>query len=326
MRDIKITDNEAGQRLDRFLRKLLRETSLTEIYKCIRKGAVKVNDKKAKENYMLQIGDVISLYVKDIDYQKTYNESFEEIKIVYEDNNLIIVDKPIGLLSHPESSKDKDTLIQRVIGYMIKSGKEEFSPTFSPALCNRLDRNTSGLIIAAKNYTTLKNINKMIRERGLIKHYLCVVKGVTQDKGEIKSMIDKDKEKRQAIIETTETDNEVSFNGKEAKTAYEKLADNGDFSLLKVELITGRFHQIRAHLSGIGNPIIGDTKYGNKDVNHYFSKKFGLNNQFLVAYSLYFKNPPDSCEYLKEKYLYSSIPKEFAIIIKSLFGHIRVES
>ena len=319
MRDIKITDNEAGQRLDRFLRKLLRETSLTEIYKCIRKGAVKVNGKKAKENYMLQIGDVVSLYTEDANYQKTYNESFEEIKIVYEDDNLIIVDKPAGLLSHPESSKDKDTLIQRVIGYIIKSGKEEFSPTFTPALCNRLDRNTSGLVIVAKNYTTLKNINKMIRERDLIKHYLCVVKGVTQDKGKIKSMIDKDKEKRQAIIETTET-----VIGKEANTAYEKLADNGDFSLLKVELITGRFHQIRAHLASIGHPVIGDAKYGDKDVNHYFSKKFGLNNQFLVAYSLYFKNPPDSLEYLKKKYFYSSIPGDFATIIQNLFD-IRIE-
>ena len=320
MRYINITDNEAGQRLDRFLRKLLKETSLTEIYKCIRKGAVKVNNKKAKENYMLQIGDVVSLYIEETNHQKTYNESFEEIKIVYEDDNLIIVDKPAGLLSHPESFKDKDTLIQRVIGYMIKSGKEEFSPTFAPALCNRLDRNTSGLIIAAKNYTTLKNINEMIRERGLIKHYLCVVKGVTQDEGEIKSMIDKDKEKRQAIIETTET-----VIGKEARTAYEKLTDNGDFSLLKVELITGRFHQIRAHLSSIGHPIIGDAKYGNKDVNHYFSKKFGLNNQFLVAYSLYFKNPPDSLEYLKEKYLYSSIPIDFASIVQNLFDYAKIE-
>ena len=320
MRDINITDNEAGQRLDRFLRKLLKETSLTEIYKCIRKGTVKVNNKKAKENYMLQIGDVVSLYIEDTNYQKTYNESFEEIKVVYEDDNLIIVNKPVGLLSHPESSKDKDTLVQRVIGHMIKSGKEEFSPTFAPALCNRLDRNTSGLIIAAKNYTTLKNINKMIRERGLIKHYLCVVKGVTRDKGEIKSLINKDKEKRQAIIDTTET-----IIGKEARTAYEKLADNGDFSLLKVELITGRFHQIRAHLSSIGYPIIGDTKYGDKDVNNYFSKKFGLNNQFLVAYSLYFKNPPDSLEYLKEKRLYSSIPKDFTTIIQNLFGHAKIE-
>lgn len=318
MRDIKITDNEAGQRLDRFLRKLLKETSLTEIYKCIRKCVVKVNGKKAKENYMLQVGDVVSLYKEDTKYQKTYKESFEGINIVYEDDNLIIVDKPVGLLSHPESPKDKDTLMQRVIGYMIKSGKKEYSPTFSPALCNRLDRNTSGLIIAAKNYSTLKNVNEMIRERGLIKYYLCIVKGSTEDKGEIKSIIGKDKEKRQAIFETTET-----INGKEAKTIYEKLADNGQFSLLKVELITGRFHQIRAHLSSIGHPIIGDTKYGDKAVNNYFIKNFRLNHQFLIAYSIYFKNPPYSLEYLRERYYKSDIPKNFAIIIRNLFNDMK---
>lgn len=318
MRDIRITDNEAGQRLDRFLRKLLKEISLTEIYKRIRKGIVKVNGKKTKENYMLKVGDVVSLYKEDTEYQKTYKGSFKGINIVYEDDNLIIVDKPVGLLSHPESSKDEDTLVQRVIGYIIKSGEGEYSPTFSPALCNRLDRNTSGLIVAAKNYSALKSINEMVRERSLIKYYLCIVKGSTEDKGEIKSIIGKDKEKRMAFFETTE-----AINGKEAKTIYKKIADNGDFSLLNIELITGRFHQIRAHLSSIGHPIIGDTKYGDKDINYYFGKNFGLKHQFLTAYSIYFKNPPDSLEYLKGKYLYSSIPRNFAMIIQTLFGDMK---
>ena len=319
MRDIRITDNEAGQRLDRFLRKLLKDESLKDIYKYIRKGIIKVNGKKAKENYRIQIDDIITLYNIDIDTKKTYRESFKEINIVYEDDNLIIVNKPSGLLSHPESPDDNDTLIQRVTGHILKSGIENYSPTFSPALCNRLDRNTSGLVIAAKNYDTLKNINEMIRDGGLIKHYLCIVKGIPEDKGEIKSIIRKDKRKRLAILEAT-----GEMDGKEARTKYEKLRDNGEFSLLNVELITGKFHQIRVHLSSLGHPIIGDGKYGDKNINSFFDKNFGLKHQFLIAHSLYFKDPHSSLKYLKGKRWNSSIPKNFKIIIQALFGDIKV--
>lgn len=319
MKDIKITDNEAGQRLDRFLRKLLKDESLKDIYKYMRKGIVKVNGKKAKENYRIQVDDIITLYNIDIDTKKGYRESFKEINIVYEDDNLIIVDKPSGLLSHPESPDDNDTLIQRVMGHILKSGLENYSPTFSPALCNRLDRNTSGLIIAAKNYNALKNINETIRDRGLIKHYTCIVKGIPKDKGEIKSIVRKDRKKRIGIFETT-----GEWDGKEARTKYEKLRDNGEFSLLNIELITGKFHQIRVHLSSIGHPIIGDAKYGDKDINYFFNKNFGLNHQFLIAHSLYFENPHSSLEYLKGKHWNSRIPENFNIIIKALFGDIKV--
>ena len=208
--------------------------------------------------------------------------------------------------------------MQRVLGHVVKSNTTEQSLTFSPALCNRLDRNTSGLIIAAKNYDALKSVNEMIREKGLIKYYLCIVKGSTRDKGEINIIIGKDQEKRMAYLADSK-----KFCGKKAKTRYIKLADNGDYSLLKVELATGRFHQIRAHLSGINHPIIGDTKYGDNEINDFFSKKYSLKYQFLIAYSLYFKNPLKSLEYLKGKTWHSDIPKDFAIIIKSLFGDLK---
>lgn len=318
MKEIKISENESEQRLDRFLRKLLKNIPLKEIYKYIRKGIVKVNGKKVKENYMLQLNDIVTLYIENIEFEKTYKRSFEEINIVYEDDNILILDKPVGLLCHPESSKDKDTLVQRVLGHVVKSNTTEQSLTFSPALCNRLDRNTSGLIIAAKNYDALKSVNEMIREKGLIKYYLCIVKGSTKDKGEINIIIGKDQEKRMAYLADSK-----KFCGKKAKTRYIKLADNGDYSLLKVELATGRFHQIRAHLSGINHPIIGDTKYGDNEINDFFSKKYSLKYQFLIAYSLYFKNPLKSLEYLKGKTWHSDIPKDFAIIIKSLFGDLK---
>ena len=178
------------------------------------------------------------------------------LSIIYEDENIMVVDKPAGLLSHPRSSKDKDTLIHRIQYHIQLSQGQNTSPTFSPSLCNRLDRNTAGLVIAAKNYKSLKAVNEMIRERKLKKLYLCVVKGSTDLNGQISGFLRKDEKAKKALL---------ADEGIESITYYEKRDDNGEFSLLYVQLITGRFHQIRVHLSSIGHPIIGDVKYGDKN-------------------------------------------------------------
>lgn len=317
MKEVTITENEAGQRLDRFIRKLMKETALSEIYKSIRKGNVKVNGKKSKEAYMLAVGDIVTLKnVNMVSESAPKKKTFKSdgINVVYEDENIIIVDKPAGLLSHPQSANDKDTLIHRVQYHIELSQGLSSSPTFSPALCNRLDRNTAGLVIAAKNYKSLKAINEMIRSRSLKKLYLCVVKGSTEKSGEIAGFLGKDEDSRKAFLS-----DEVNDEGKVSRTYYEKKDDNGEFSLLLVELVTGRFHQIRAHLSSIGHPIIGDVKYGDKKVNEYFKNKFGLSHQLLLAHILSIENPTSELQYLKNKMWYSSTPKEYGVIMKYLF-------
>ncbi len=318
MKDIRITENEAGQRLDRFLRKLLKKASLSEIYKDIRTGKIKVNGKKSREANMLAVGDIVTLSNIDMGVEPLFKKKDTkcgDIKIVYEDENIIIVDKPAGLLSHPQSAQDKDTLIYRVQHYLESAEGFSTSPTFSPAICNRLDRNTAGLVIAAKNYKSLKAVNEMIRERSLRKLYLCAVKGITEVNGEIIGLLEKDESSRKTFLAREEDDR-----GKEARTYYEKKCDNGEYSLLLVELVTGRFHQIRAHLSNIGHPVIGDAKYGDKRVNEYFKKRFGLNHQLLLAHILNFNNPPQELQYLKNKTWHSSMPQEYEAIIKHLFG------
>jgi len=313
MKEIRITENEAGQRLDRFLRKLMKEAALSEIYKSIRKGNIKVNGRKSKENYMLAIDDIITLKdinAESIPIEKKDIDKAGSIDVVYEDQNIIVVDKPAGLLSHPQSAKDKDTLIHRIQYYIQKSEGIDVSPTFAPSLCNRLDRNTAGLVIAAKNYKSLKAVNEMIRERKLKKLYLCVVKGSTNIMGEISGLLAKDEKTRKAL---------TGDEGRESVTYYEKKDDNGEYSLLYVELVTGRFHQIRAHLSSIGHPIIGDVKYGDKRVNDFFRNKFGLNHQLLLAHIISIEEAPSELDYLKGKVWYSSMPEEYKTILNYLF-------
>ncbi len=314
MKIIKITKNENEQRLDRFLRKLLKNYPLSEIYKFIRKGKVKVNGKKVKENYELKLNDEVNIYIDNLILEKEYDKSYGEISIVYEDDNILIIDKPAGLLSHSNSSKDNDTLIHRVLGY-LESDKNKQSLTFSPALCNRLDRNTSGLVIAAKNYTALKSVNETIRGKGIVRYYLCIVNGKAKENDEICSNLGKDETERMAFSYDKEYKE-----GKKAITRYKRLAEKGGYSLLEVELVTGRFHQIRVHLSGKGLPVIGDTKYGDKAANEFFGRKYGLRYQFLLAYNLSFLNPSEPLKYLKGKGWYSEIPKNYARIIKDLFG------
>lgn len=320
MFEIKITENEAGQRLDRFLRKYLKEYSLGDIYKLFRKNKVKVNGKKEKENYMIAVGDALQLFIAEPetgehDKKQAALKTAKSINVVYEDGNILIADKPAGLLTHPDKPGDTDTLIDRALYHIYSKSGQQSSLTFTPAVCNRLDRNTGGLVLIAKNYGTLKAVNHSIRERSIRKLYLCVVAGKLKEQGEIKGFLSKDEESNKVrVIGNREAD------AKEIHTAYRTLRTCEGYSLLEVELITGRSHQIRAHFASLGHPLIGDMKYGDKRINEYFKKEFGLKHQFLYAYKVDFKDVHQDVSYLAGRSYKSRLPKELKKITDTLFG------
>jgi len=326
MFEIKITENESGQRVDRFLRKYLKEYSLGDIYRLFRKNKVKLNGKRVKENQMLEVGDTIQLYIGKQDAEpkqdKTVAKPAGRIDLIYEDENLMIADKPAGLLTHPDRPGDGDTLLDRALYHIYRRNEISESQTFSPAVCNRLDRNTGGIVLIAKNYKTLKAVNHSLRARQIRKLYLCIAAGKLNKSGELKGCLKKDRELNlSSIVEDT------SGEGKEIYTKYRELAVSGSirglgrqFSLLEVELVTGRSHQIRAHFASLGHPLVGDVKYGDRAINEYFRKKYGLKHQFLHAYRISFEEVPEDISYLKGRSFESRLKPEEAVMTAELFG------
>ncbi|MEG1002550.1 RluA family pseudouridine synthase [Clostridium sp.] len=310
---IEIGANEAGQRLDKFLRKLLKDVPLSAIFKALRKGDVRVNGKKQKEKYALEINDVIE--IKYLQSQKMTEKKVDTfikvdacgLKSVYEDNNLLVVEKWPGVLVHPDTNKKIPTLTDYVLSYLNEKGDyiPEEEITFTPAPCNRLDRNTSGVVMFGKNFESLRELNEIIREGKVKKYYMALVKGRIKD-GLYKGYILKNEEANISRI----FDKKVK-DSKEISMEVKTLESDGAFSLLEIDLITGRSHQIRAHLSHLGNPIVGDSKYGDKVLNSHFFNKYGLDYQFLYAYKLNFKNTDGKLEYLKNKVITQALPPIF---------------
>jgi 23S rRNA pseudouridine955/2504/2580 synthase len=259
MRTIKVTENEMEQRLDRFLTKYLNKTTKTNIFKLIRKKRIKVNGKRAEEKYFLKLGDEIQIHLHEdaidelIKPVEIIDAETVNLDIVYEDDDILIVNKPVGLLTHPDSKEYKNTLASKVQIYL----KHLSTRTFKPASIQRLDKNTSGLVIFGKNYASLKKYNELMRERKLGKFYLTVVTGKPKANGEIKGYLIKNEENNKVKISAKSSDA-----SKFVHTKYKVLSTKGNYSLLEVELLTGRSHQIRASMAYIGCPIVGDTKYG----------------------------------------------------------------
>lgn len=313
---VEIGSNEAGQRLDRFLRKWLKDVPLNAIYKSIRKGDVKVNGKKAKENYPLTSGDTVE--TRDITSVTKVDEFIEvnsNLKITYEDENILLVEKWPGVLVHSDEKDGEPTLTDHVLSYLNKKG--DYSPedeiTFSPAPCNRLDRNTSGIVMYGKNFETLQLLNEMIRNREIRKYYSAIVKGRIND-GVYTAYILKDGEKNISKIYDS-----PHLDAKKISMEVKSVESCGTYSFLDIELLTGRSHQLRAHLSYLGNPILGDTKYGDKLINGFFKNRYGLNYQYLYAYKLIFKDCPEKFSQLNNKTIAESLPPVFKKIKKDIF-------
>jgi len=316
-----ITENEENQRLDRFLKKYFRNAPLSYIYKLIRKN-VKVNGKRTDVERMLAVSDEITIYIsedeaKAFQEKKTLSTAKKQFRIAYEDENIIIVEKPFGLLVHGDKTEKKNTLANQVTGYLAEKG--EYVPgrekTFVPSPVNRLDRNTTGLVIFGKNNRSLQSLNLMIRERGYIhKYYLTIVHGELT-----KELTLKDKMEKDEIRNTVKVISLDSPEGKVMETVARPLKTVRGFTLVEVELVTGRTHQIRAHLAKAGFPVIGDIKYGGKLSNKKMDEKFHLTTQFLHAYRLYFEGGAGPLDYLKGLEVKSNLPPNLEAIRADLF-------
>ena len=316
---IEIGTNEAGQRLDKFLRKLLKDVPLSKIFKALRKGDVRVNGKKQKENYTLQVEDVVEIkYIqstKEKPEEKFIKVNASGMKITYEDSNILIVEKWPNILVHPDEKGKEPSLTDYVLSYLNAKGDyiPENELTFTPAPCNRLDRNTSGIVIFGKNFESLRTVNELIREGNVEKYYNALVKGKIKD-GLYKGYILKNEDANISKIYEEEVPN-----SKEIAMEVKTLKTNGAYSFLEIDLITGRSHQIRAHLSHLGTPIIGDNKYGDRKLNSFFANKFGLDCQFLYAYKLIFRDTKDKLSYLNNKTITESLPPVFKKIKNDVF-------
>lgn len=320
MKEVKVGRNDSGQRIDRFLRKYLSKAPRSFIYKMLRKKNIELNNKKAKPDEILKEGDKIQLFLADETIEKFVEEK-EIIKpsikldIIYEDENILLINKPKGILSH-EAETGGENIVDNMIGYLTEKG--DYNPnkekTFSPSICNRLDRNTSGIIIGAKNYTALKDINEAMRNGNIKKYYKAMVIGNVNKEIKLKNYLVKDKSKNKVVIVDKKTKGAKSI-----CTIINPIYSKKDYSLLEIDLITGRTHQIRAHLASIGHPIIGDTKYGNKSINDYFKKNFYLDNQFLHGYKIEFHNLVGKLEYLNNKEFTASLDQTLSKIEESYF-------
>ena len=256
MRRFLINENDSGQRLDKFILKLMPALPKSMLYKGFRKNCVKLNNKHIKDgSVFLNAGDVLALYFKDEFFEKKDNFKYikSDIDVVYEDENIIIVNKAVGVLSHSDENGNGKTLIDMICSYLYD--KKEYNPdlelTFRPSLCNRLDRNTGGLVIAAKNAVALRAMNENIKNRCVQKFYMAIVCGVPSLSGNIKTGLSRENKVTK-----------VNSDGVEASLSYKVLKSKNDRSLVEIELHTGRTHQIRAQFSHIGYPLVGDTKYG----------------------------------------------------------------
>ena len=295
MKQIVIQKNDAGQRLNKFIEKSFPAIPASLMYKSIRTKNIKVNRKRCTPDQKLCEGDLVDIWLKDEffappQHKYEFSNASDKLNVVYEDENILIADKPQGLLVHPDENYEPDTLIFRIQKYLNKKG--EYIPdkesSFTPALVNRIDRNTAGLVIAAKNAASLRILNAKMKSREIHKKYLCIVCGrPSPAEATLEGYLEKNEKQNRVYIEKKRSDS-----GKTIRTHYKVLDTINNFSLVEIDLLTGRTHQIRAHMASISHPLLGDGKYGTNRVN----RAAGYYKQALCSYKLTFDFTTDAEE------------------------------
>ena len=295
MKQIIIQKNDAGQRLNKFIEKSFPAIPASLMYKSIRTKNIKVNRKRCTPDQKLCEGDLVDIWLKDEfftppQHKYEFSNASDKLNVVYEDENILIADKPQGLLVHPDENYETDTLIFRIQKYLNEKG--EYIPdkenSFTPALVNRIDRNTAGLVIAAKNAASLRILNAKMKSREIHKKYLCIVCGrPSPAEATLEGYLEKNEKQNRVYIEKKRSDS-----GKTIRTHYKVLDTINNFSLVEIDLLTGRTHQIRAHMASISHPLLGDGKYGTNRVN----RAAGYYKQALCSYKLTFDFTTDAEE------------------------------
>ena len=294
MKELRVNPNDAGQRLDRFVAKAVPLLPDSLLQKYIRLKRIKLNGKGARRDQRLQEGDLLQLYINDEFFEKPREENSylkvgtPRLNIVYEDENLLLADKKPGVLCHSAGAWDYNTLIAHIQAYLAQKGewKPREENSFAPALCNRIDRNTGGIVIAAKNAEALRILNDKIRDREIEKYYLCVVRGRPRPpEGRLENWLFKDAQKNQVFVKA-----KPEPGARSAVTEYKVLRSKGPLSLVECRLLTGRTHQIRVQMAHAGWPLLGDGKYGRERFNRDYDEK----GQALYSYKLRFDFPTDA--------------------------------
>ena len=293
MKTFTIGKNDSGQRLDKFVTKAAGNLPQALLYKYIRIKRIKVNGARAQISTRLCEGDVVDMYINDEffapkELKYDFMTASDKLNILYEDENIMLLDKKVGLLSHPDDTEYNDTLISRVKKYLYKNGSYDPADenSFAPALVNRIDRNTGGIVIAAKNAESLRILNQKLKDREIEKYYLCVIHGTLEKKsGTLEGWLIKDESKNKVRVYSAPKEN-----SKQIRTKYRIIDETDSLSLVEVELLTGRTHQIRAHFASIGHPLLGDGKYGTNAMN----KAYGYKKQFLYSFRLKFAFTTDA--------------------------------
>ncbi len=340
MREIEIREKDSGQRFDKFLKKYLREASAGFIYKMLRKKNITLNGKKAEGKEQLRAGDQVKLFLSEETLEKfrgvksadisagspaIYTAGASEnsadglnavsialtypvtnLNIIYENEDIILVDKPVGMLSQ-KAKKEDVTLVEYMLGYLQAKGEWSPEDTVTPGLCNRLDRNTSGIVIGGKSLRGLQQMAELLKGRKLKKYYLTVVEGTIEEPRRLKGYLSRDKKANRAALNPDRRPGSSLV-----ETEYEPLRTAHGYTLLKVRLITGKTHQIRAHLAAVGHPVIGDIKYGGKPYR-------GLRSQFLHAWQIVFPDSGEIRAELRGRVFTAPLPEQFNNIKKELF-------
>lgn len=341
MRKITVTKNEAGQRLLKLLMKYLDTAPQGFLHKMLRKKNITLNGKRADGSERLTEADEVCLFLSEetilsfqsgtgrqTDYENGYTKAFQEIRVLYEDEDILLLNKPAGVLSQKAEASDVSAN-EWLISYLLGKGAltEAELQTFRPAVCNRLDRNTSGILTAGKSLAGLQTLSRLLKERSLCKEYYCIVCGRVEQGGRIEDFLAKDEKTNRVTVTRSRESEKAAFavtgEGEPGKAAYAvtdyvPVRTSGDYTLLRVHLITGKTHQIRAQLAAAGHPLLGDGKYGDAGINRVMRERFGLKHHLLHAAYLAFPEEMDACPQLAGKEFFAPVPALFERVAREL--------